>query len=132
MIVAIDSSPLIAIFKNERSGGKWLDFLLHLRLENQLAACDVVWAEVAPLFSSAEGLRKNMSAIGVGFSPLDEIAAFAAGQLFVAYRKRGGSRGRMIADLMIAAHALEQGGGLATADSDFMGANFPVLKILRP
>ncbi len=132
MIAAVDSSVLIAIFKNERTGEKWLDFLLQLRTENQLAACDVVWSEVAPFFASLEALTKSMSAIGVAFSPLDEAAAFEAGRLFASYRKRGGARGRMIPDLMIAAHALRHGAGLATADNDFMSTQFPRLKILQP
>ncbi len=132
MIAAVDSSVLIAIFKNERTGEKWLDLLLELRAENQLAACDVVWAEVAPLFASLETLSANMSAIGVAFSPLDEGAAFEAGRLFSSYRKRGGSRRRMIPDFMIAAHALRHGARLATADIDFMTAQFPKLRIVHP
>lgn len=132
MIVAVDSSALIAIFKDERNGGQWLDFLLSLRAENQLAACDVVWSEVAPLFGSLETLASKMSAIGIAFSPLDEAAAFAAGGLFAGYRGRGGRRGRVIADFMVAAHALQQGGQLATADTDFMREHFPRLKILQP
>ena len=132
MIAAVDSSVLIAIFKNEQAGGKWLDFLLELRAENELAACDVVWSEVAPLFPSLDSLKSNMAAIGVSFSPLDEAVAFEAGRLFAEYRKRGDGRRRMIPDLMIAAHALHHGAKLATADSDFMSAQFPRLKILRP
>ena len=63
MIVAVDSSALIAIFKDERTGGKWLEFLLQLRSENQLAACDVVWSEVAPFFGSLETAVKG-NAVG--------------------------------------------------------------------
>jgi predicted nucleic acid-binding protein len=131
-MVAVDSSVLISIFKNEESGSQWLDFLLELRAENQLAACDVVWAEVAPLFISRAALEKNMAALGVTFSPLDESAAFEAGRLFALYRKRRGSRQRMIPDFMIAGHALHHGARLATADQDFVGTHFPRLKILRP
>ncbi len=38
----------------------------------------------------------------------------------------------MIPDPMIAAHALRHRVGLATADSDFMSARYPHLKILQP
>jgi len=132
MIVAVDSSVLVAVFRNERNGARWLDFLLQLRTENQLAACDVVWSEIAPLFVDNDALSAGMAAIGVLFSPLDEAAAFTAGRLFADYRKRGGPRGRMVSDFMIAAHALHHAIGLATDDDDFMGAHFPRLKLLRP
>ena len=131
-MIAVDSSVLLAIFKNERSGEAWLNFLLRLRTENPLAACDVVWAEVAPLFPALPPLRNAMSQIGVHFSPLDEAACFAAGRLFADYRKRGGARGRVIADFLIASHALEHANGLATADDDFMRAHFPRLRIFQP
>jgi predicted nucleic acid-binding protein len=131
-MIAVDSSVLLAIFKGEPTGEAWLNFLLRLRTENPLAACDVVWAEVAPLFSTLPALRTGMSQIGVHFSPLDEAACFAAGQLFAGYRKRGGVRQRLIADFLIAGHALEHTSGLATADDDFMRAHFPRLKIFKP
>src|SRR5438874_435789 len=132
MIVAIDTSVLMAIFKQERTATDWFGFLRERQLEAELVACDVVWAEVAPLFSDLENLRTGMARLGVAFSPLAESATFAAGQLFGRYRRRGGSRNRMIADFMIAAHALEQANGLATADDDFLAQQFPELKLLRP
>lgn len=131
-MIAVDSSVLFAIFKGEPGGEGWLTFLLRVRSENALAACDVVWAEVAPLFPTLPELRTAMSQVGVHFSPLDEEVCFAAGQLFADYRKRGGIRGRVIADFMIAAHALQHASGLATADEDFMRSHFPRLKIFQP
>jgi predicted nucleic acid-binding protein len=131
MIVAVDTSVLMSIFKQERSASEWFRFLLRLRTESELVACDVVWSEVASLFPSLEDLRTGMARLGVIFSPIDEVASFSAGQLFAGYRRRGGSRSRMIADFMIAAHALEQANGLATADADFTARQFPQLKLLQ-
>ncbi|MGI9115926.1 MAG: type II toxin-antitoxin system VapC family toxin [Chthoniobacterales bacterium] len=131
-MIAIDSSPLIAIFKGEAFGAKWLELLLRLRTEDQLAACDVVWAEVGSVFPTLEMLRSSMDEFGIHFAPLDEIACFRAGQLFCDYRRRGGARTRMVADFMIAAHALEHATGLATADDDFVRTHFPRLRIVKP
>jgi predicted nucleic acid-binding protein len=131
MIVAIDTSVLMAIFKAERTAPGWFRFLRERHLEAELVACDVVWAEVAALFSGIHDLRMGMARLGVSCSPLGDAATFTAGQLFARYRRRGGSRTRMIADFMIAAHALEQANGLATADDDFLAQQFPELKLLR-
>jgi predicted nucleic acid-binding protein len=132
MIVAIDSSVLFTIFKNEPHGAEWLDYLLRLRLETQLVACDVVWAEVAPLFDDVKVLRAHMLGLDVRFSPLDDRAAFVAGQLFARYRTSGGVRNRMVPDFMIAAHALQNAAGLATADGGYMRDHFSKLKIFSP
>lgn len=132
MTVAVDSSVLIAIFKAEAGGAAWLDLLMNLRLESHLVACDVVWSELAPLFQSAAALHAQMSSVGVRFSPLVEETCFVAGNLFAAYQKLGGQRKRIIADFIVAAHALHQANGLATADADFVQATFPRLKIIAP
>ncbi len=132
MIVAIDSSVLISIFNDEPSRASWFEFLLESRLENRLIACDVVWAEIGSLFRTAAALEESMAKLGVAFSPLNEKACFEAGQLFVAYRKRGGSRSRIIADFMIAAHARHHAAALATADLDFAKTYAPRLRLVGP
>jgi predicted nucleic acid-binding protein len=131
-VIAVDTSPLLAIFRGERNGTDWLNLLLRLRVHSPLVACDVVWSEVAPIFDDVETLRRSMRDVGVHFAPLDEVACYRAGHLFVAYRKRGGSRMRIVADFMIAAHALEHARGLITGDHDFMHAHFSSLRLFRP
>lgn len=132
MTLAVDSSALLAIFKDEALGASWLDLLLDLRGENHLVACDIVWSEIAPLFPSGAVLLRQMHNIGVSFSALTEETCFQAGNLFATDKKRGGRRGRIIADFIVAAHALHQADALATADEDFMGAHFPQLKVVAP
>lgn len=132
MIVAVDSSVLISIFNDEPSRANWFEFLLKARRENQLIACDVVWAELGSLFASFTALTESMAKLGVAFSPLDTEACFEAGQLFAAYRRRGGSRARIITDFMIAAHAGHHATALATADLDFAKKIAPRLQIVGP
>lgn len=132
MIVAVDTSALLAVFKSERNGPNWFEFLFHLRSENHLIACDVVWAEVAPLFQTLAALRRGMDRMGVLFSPIEQEAAFLAGRLFTSYRSRGGRRERMVPDFLVAAHALQQANALATADDDFAARHFSELTLLRP
>ena len=129
--IAVDSSVLMAVFKDEPSAAAWFGLLLRLRLESELIACDVVWSEVAPLFSDSDRLRTGMDRLGVVFSAMEEQTAFTAGQLFSGYRKGGGSRTRMIPDFMIAAHALCQAGALLTADREF-ARRFPQIKLVQP
>ena len=121
----------MAVFKDEPSASTWFGLLLRLRLESELVACDVVWSEVAPLFSDSDRLRTGMDRLGVVFSALEEQTAFTAGQLFSGYRKSGGARTRMIPDFMIAAHALCQAGALLTADLEF-ARRFPQIKLVQP
>jgi len=132
MTVAVDSSVLICIFNDEPSRASWFKFLLESRVENRLVACDVVWAELGPLFPTSAALHESMRKLGVAFSSLHEEACFEAGQLFGAYRKRGGPRSRIIADFMIAAHALHHATAFATADLDFAQKYLPRMKLVGP
>ena len=132
MTVAIDSSVLICIFNDESGRAAWFKFLLESRVESRFVACDVVWAELGPLFPTSTALHESMAKLGVAFSPLHEAACFEAGQLFAAYRKRGGPRTRIIADFMIAAHALHHASALATADLTFAQKFAPRLKLVGP
>lgn len=129
--IAVDTSVIMAVFKDEPSASNWFPLLLRLRLESELVACDVVWSEVAPLFSDSDRLRVGMDRLGVSFSAIEEQTAFTAGQLFSSYRKGGGARTRMIPDFLIAAHALCQAGALLTADADF-ARRFPQIRLISP
>ena len=132
MTLAIDSSVLICIFNDEPNRADWLDFLLMSRHGGRLIACDVVWAELASLFATPSALQEKMTKLGIGFSPLDHAACFEAGQLFAGYRRRGGPRARIIADFMIAAHALHHANALASADLDLAEKYAPRLKVVGP
>lgn len=132
MTIAIDSSVLICIFNDEPGRAAWFKFLLDSRMESRFVACDVVWAELGPLFATSALLHETMAKLGVLFSPLNEAASFEAGQLFAAYRRRGGPRTRIIADFMIAAHALHHANALATADLAFAEKYVSRLKLVGP
>jgi predicted nucleic acid-binding protein len=53
MKTAIDSSVLLAVFTGEPEGRSWLERLMQARREGQLVICDVVYAELAPVFATA-------------------------------------------------------------------------------
>jgi hypothetical protein len=56
MRTATDSSALWSIFKGESDARAWVTLLAALRRESSLIACDVVVAEVAPLFAGVGDL----------------------------------------------------------------------------
>ena len=132
MPISIDTSVLLAIFKAEPDGPDWLELLIDIRKADQLTACDVVWAEVAPLFATAAMLQQRMQALGVVFDPVQPDTAFLAGSVFRSYREAGGPREHLIPDFLIGAHAQRQADGIAARDRGYLRAYFPNLKVFRP
>ena len=102
------------------------------RAVGRLVACDIVWAEVAAGFSDSAEAEKSLGLLGVGFSALDVEAALLAGPSFRAYRRRGGTRERVIADFLIGAHALAGADQLLTRDRGFYRRYFEELRVLDP
>jgi predicted nucleic acid-binding protein len=133
VISAIDTNVLLDVLEDDPVFLEpSLDALRTCDAEGRLIACDVVWAEVAARFSSADHLREIMDRVGVAFSSLTVEAALGAGAAWSRYRLRGGSRSRVVADFLIGAHAQTQADRLVTRDRGFYRTYFADLAVLDP
>jgi predicted nucleic acid-binding protein len=68
----------------------------------------------------------------VKLMPLSADAAFLAGGFYHAYRLRGGTRARILADFIVAAQAQLGADRLLTTDKRFFGSSFPKLLSVSP
>jgi len=133
LITAIDTNVLIDVFRNDPTHAKLsADALRRCLREGQIVACDIVWAELAGLFKSIESLKGAMRELPISYSPMNEDSAFRAGDAWRSYRAKGGSRAKVIADFLIAAHAQVQCDRLLTRDRGFYRAYFPKLRLMNP
>ena len=133
MITAVDTNVLVDVFRDDpvfgRASGRLLGQCLR---EGTLVACEVVWAETAALFPNPAAWRRAMQTLGVVFSGLEAGTAEAAGLVWRSYRAHGGPRHRVLADFLVAAHAMRQGDRLLTRDRGFYRSHFKGLVILDP
>lgn len=127
---AIDTSVLFAIFADEPSAEAWMKNLIAARREGQLVICEIVYAELAPAFSTSRELDAALFKLGVSYDEISKETAFAAGKIFLKYRSAGGPRKTIIPDFLIAAHASLQADRLLAADRGYARQYFPSLKIV--
>ena len=73
-------------------------------------------------------LRRNAS----GDRRSARNAAWAAGRAWVEYRRGGGKRTRVGADMLIGAHALHHADELLTRDRGYYRRYFPSLQVRSP
>ena len=129
MIVAIDSSVLLAIFKGEQTAEAWVDLLVKKGRKGRLVVCDVVVAEVAALFPDSGAFAAALEELGVDYVPTEQAAAEHAGRLFRRYRQEGGPRTHLIPDFLVGAHAELQADALAAVDRGYLRRYFEGLRV---
>jgi predicted nucleic acid-binding protein len=130
--VAVDTSVLLVILKDEPNRSAWLDCLDASAESGVLLVSTVVVAEVRSFFSSDRDCLQSISDLGLRHSPLSEDTALLAGKLFRAYRDAGGPRKTILPDFLIAAHAARQARAFATLDRGFLRRYFPTLRLITP
>jgi predicted nucleic acid-binding protein len=107
VITAVDTRVLLDVFAADPDFGETSRDALRVCLaQGSLVACDVVWAETAASFVDERRAASALDRLGVSFSPLDRTAAFAGARAWRSDRKAGGERTRVIADVLIAGHAM--------------------------
>ena len=133
MVTAVDTNVLLDVFTNApRFGLASAECLRRCLRDGSVIACDVVWAEIAAAFGQRQALEQAMGPLGIGFSGLGKEAALEAGKYWVEYRTGGGLRERVLADFLVAAHALCQADRLLTRDRGFYRLCFTRLTVLDP
>ncbi len=133
MITAVDTSVLLDVLDPDPHFGPASAAALRAcEAQGRLIACDVVWAETAARFASADAATGALEKLRLSFSPLDLAACLGAAGNWRAYREAGGTRTRMVADFLIGAHAVAHADRLLTRDRGFYRGYFDRLEILDP
>ncbi|MEI7704370.1 MAG: type II toxin-antitoxin system VapC family toxin [Deltaproteobacteria bacterium] len=133
MSVLVDSNVLIDVAEEDPVWGPWSREALQRVADTSLLVVNpVVYAEVSVSYAHVEELERFLPAGLYRREPLPYEAAFLAGKVFLAYRKRGGTRRSPLPDFYIGAHAAVCGHRLLTRDASRYRTYFPRLEIIAP
>ncbi len=133
-MIAVDTNILLDILIPGASHASIsLNALRKAGRNAQMVICDIVYAEVAAQFAgSGLSIDHFLRDAHIDLHPSSPIALQNAGVTWREYRRRGGSRERIVADFLIGAHALLETKALITRDEKFYKKNFLGLKIINP
>lgn len=132
MITAIDSSVLIDLLTDSESlAGNATAALRQAAEDGSLIVCETVVAEITPALPPGK-VEAFLESCSIRFVPSSRESALMAGETFKTYLKRGGKRGRVVADFVIAAHAYTHADRLLTRDRGYYRDYFRKLKVWEP
>ncbi|HET9359858.1 MAG TPA: type II toxin-antitoxin system VapC family toxin [Vicinamibacterales bacterium] len=129
----VDSNVILDVLTENEEWWDWSSSrLAESASDGMLVINPIIYAEVSARFERIEELDEALPPDYYRRVPLPWEAAFLAGQCFVKYRRRGGSRRSPMPDFYIGGHAAIAGLTLLTRDARRYRAYFPTLRIVAP
>lgn len=135
-MVVVDTCVLIDIAEHDPEFGVASARCLAAHLSETLTVSPISYVELAPVFDgSRRNLDEFLAGLGVEYHAIfdleDRKAAFSAWHRHISEKRAGRARRRPVADVLIGALAMREG-GLITRDGRHFEALFPRLRIIDP
>lgn len=128
-----DTNVLLDIATADPVWQPWSEQQLRLAsITGRIAINPIIYAEIAPAFTSRLDLDAWLDPSVFHFAPLPYEAGWLASQAFVAYRRSGGLKTSPLADFYIGAHAAVEGLTLITRDGNRYRTYFPTVPLIVP
>lgn len=129
----VDSSVLLDLFTADPV---WLGWstraLADAARQGPVFIDPIVYAEVSVGFTRIEAADGAIAELPLVWRELPRAALFLAGKAFVSYRRSGGTKGRLLPDFFIGAHAAVEDLTLVTRDPGRVRTHFPRIRIVSP
>ena len=133
MAVLVDSNVLLDVMTDDTRWYSWSSAALAAAADvDRLIINAMIYGEISVRFSRIEDLEDALRQSSVEREAIPYEAAFLAGKVYIAYRRRGGARRSPLPDFYIGAHAAVAGYRLLTRDVRRYRTYFPNLSVIAP
>ena len=132
-MILVDTNVLIDVLEDDPVWADWS--IKQLRAQSQiheLAINPIIYAELSQAFSTFEALDDVIHQLGLAMCEVPRPALFLAGKAFIRYRKAGGGKSTVLADIFIGAHAAVKQLPLLTRDAKRYRSYFPSVELIVP
>ena len=133
MAVLVDANVLLDVMTEDTRWLAWSAEAIERAADrHRLVINPVIYAEVSVGYSRIEDLDAALPKAMFDREPIPYEAAFLAGKVFLAYRRRRGTKRSPLPDFFIGAHAAVAGYSLLTRDAARYRTYFPKLSLIAP
>jgi predicted nucleic acid-binding protein len=132
-MLLVDTYVLVDVLQNDPQWADWS--IAQLRAQAKLHALvinPVIYAEMSLSFSTLEALDDVVLTMALELREIPRPALFLATRAYAQYRRRGGSKGQVLPDFFIGAHAAVEDWPLLTRDASRFKSYFPALDVIAP
>jgi len=132
-MLLVDTNVLLDFIEDDSSWADWSmeQFRAH-RQVHELIINPIIYAELAPAYSTQEKLENHIDDLELVFRDLPKSALYVAGLAHRHYRQAGGPRESILSDFFIGAHAAVLGCGILTRDARRYRRYFPQVPLVTP
>ena len=132
-MILIDANVILDVWDRDPAWHIWSrDQLRNMSLTEELAINPIVYAEISARFSTSAALDEKLEDLEAIVISIPRKAAFLAGKAYMQYRRQGGTKGNVLPDFFIGAHAAVLGCPLLTRDTRRYAAYFPTVRLIAP
>jgi predicted nucleic acid-binding protein len=131
--ILVDSNVILDVLEDDPIWFHWSeDVLGRYHDTHTLLINPIVYAEVSVGYENVEEVEQALQMGGFQMWQIPNEALFLAGKVFMAYRKRGGTRRSPLPDFFIGAHAAVEKIPLLTRDVSRYKTDFPTVNLISP
>ena len=129
----VDTNVLIDLLQDDPRWGAWSEQqLFEAHRAGPLSINPIGYAELAPAHDSRDALESFLLKAKIAVQPISRETAYVAGQAFLQYRRRRGSKSGVLADFFMGAQAQTEGWALLTRDAARYKTYFPTVRLICP
>ena len=129
----VDTNVLVDVLEDDPEWADWsIGQLRKQSRVHRLIINPVIYTELSLTFSTVEALDEVLAGMQLPVVEMPRSALFLAGKAFAQYRRRGGTKGNVLADFFIGAHAAVAGWPILTRDGRRYQSYFPTVNLVMP
>ena len=132
-MILVDTNVILDVLEDDPVWGNWSQQQLEAAsIRDALCINPVIYAELSIAFARIEELEAALRVAGVSLEQIPREALFLAGKVFLAYRRKKGSKSGVSPEFFIGAHAAVMELPLLTRDSTRFASYFPTVRLIAP
>jgi predicted nucleic acid-binding protein len=132
-MILVDTNVLLDVLQDDPQWAGWSQGQLEsANLTDRLAINAVIYSELSIAFARIEDLEAVIAEASLTLEAIPREALFLAGKVFLDYRRRRGTKQRVLPDFYIGAHAAVNGYPILTRDTARYRSYFPNVRLIAP